>query len=320
MGVNYQGAYATPRMDLGEAFKEYMFDNAYFIGMQVFGRFDSRVKAGKFSAWKRASLLQVGNTKRAPRSAYNRGSVEAGDVTFQCEERGHEEPLDHGEREMYASDFDAEIACIETAGWRVLFDLEKAVRDSLWDTNVFTTGNGLRTDLATAWSNPAADIIGDVIANAEIVRKRTGMDPNALVVGAATLTNMLLNTAVRDAIKPTQLPSKAAIIAALSLLFGIDQVLVGRGVFNQADEGQDADVADVWEGGFASLVRVAPANARLQTPCAGRTIVWTSEANDAVMAEEYEEPQTNSRIYRARGFTDQKLIDPAFSQLLDIAG
>ncbi len=320
MGVNYSGSYAVPRLDLGEAFKEYLFMQGDFIGLQVLARFDTPKKQGTFSTWKRESLLLPGDTKRAPRAAYNRGSVEAGDVEYACEERGHETPLDDSEREFYASDFDSELACSQQSWWRVAYDVEVAIRDKVIDTTNFTTANGKRTDVSTAWSDPSADIIGDVQAGKEAVRRRTGMSPNVLVVGAAVVPYFLKNTAIRAAIQPTQLPTERAIMAAIAMLFGLEEVVIGKGVYNSADEGQAASVTDVWGSGWASLVRRAPTNAPLTTPCLGRTMVWIADVDDAVMTEEYYEPQTRSMIYRSRAHTDELQIDTSFAQLLDIAG
>lgn len=320
MGANYSGSYAAPRLDLGEAFKEYMSFMENWIGMRVLGRFNTPKKKGSFSYQTRESLTMPANVKRAPRSAYNRGETEHGDVSFECEERGHEVPLDDSEREFYASDFDAEVAAMEQAWWRVMYDIETDIKDLVFNTTTFTTGNGLRTDVSTAWSTITSDIIGDVTDGCESVRARTGMKPNALIIGAGVVPFFIKNTAIRDAIKPTQLPSQQAILNALAALFGIDEILVGKEVYNTANEGQAFSGSDIWSNSFASIARVAPANASLQTPCLGRTMLWTADAPDAVMAEEYREEQTRSNIYRARAHCDELIIDSSFAQLLDIAG
>ncbi len=61
-------------------------------------------------------------------------------------------------------------------------------------------------------------------------------------------------------------------------------------------------------------------NAPAEELCVGRTCLWTADSPDAVMVEEYFEPQTRSDIYRARHHVDEKLVDADAMQLLDTAG
>ena len=321
MGVNYSGSYATPRLDLGEAFKEYMFTEADFISMRAFGSFMTPKKKATFSKITRESLLRPVDTKRAPRTAYNRDNFDGADQAYACEERGHEVPLDDGERSFYASDFDAEASSSEVAWWRVMYDIEQATRDILFDgTTNFTTANGHRTDVSTAWSTATADIKNDVVTACETVRARTGMKPNSLIIGAGVLPFLLRNDDLINAIQYTSFPSVEAQLGFLANWFGLDQILVGKSVYNSADKGQTFSGSDVWDNAWASVARVAAPGAPLMTPCVGRTMVWEADTPEAIMVEEYREEQTRSNIYRCRAFTDELLIDKSFAQLLDIAG
>ena len=320
MPINYSSAYATPRLDLGEAFKEYLFDPQDFIGTALFPFFESPKKKATFSAIDREGLLRTADVKRAPKSAYNRDGYEASDKSFECVERGHEVPVDASDRELYASDFDAERIASEVAMWRVMVDQETAIKDIALNTTTYTTGNGKRTDVSTAWGTATADIVGDVSDACEKVRARTGMKPNVLAVGAAVIPFFLKNDDIIAAIQGTRVPTRQEKLDHLAAIFGVDRVLIGGGVTNTANEGQDATISDIWGSGWAFIARVAGEGAGLVTPCVGRSILWVSDVPEAIMAEEYEEPQTRSTIIRVRSFADELELDSNFAQLLDIAG
>lgn len=320
MAINYSGSYTTPRLELGEAMLEYTFSHSNLIGATLFPYFRTSKKKADFPRRVKETMLKRGNTKRAPRSAYSRSGSEVEDVEYSCQEYGEESQLDHSERELYASDFDAELAASEDAMWHVLMDHESRVKDIVLNTTTFTTGNGRRTDVSTAWSTTSADIIGDVTAACEAVRLRTGLAPNVLAFGAAVLPYMIRNTAIRASIQPTQLPTKDAILMALAALFGLEKVVIGGQVENTADEGQTATIADIWGSGWAVVARVADEGASLRVPCLGRTMLWVNDSPEAVMVESYEESQTRSTVFRARHHVDELLIDADLEQLLDIAG
>jgi hypothetical protein len=320
MAVQYSGSYATPRLDLGEAMKEYIFDPNEFVGMKILTPFLTPKRDGAFPKLRRESMLRRDPlVKRAASSGYSRGDFDAKDQTYACEERGHEIPVDHSLRAFYASDFDADMTSAEIAMWRVMFEQENDIKDIIFNTSTYTTGNGKRTDVAAAWATSTTDIIGDVLAAKESVRSRTGMDANTMVIGKVDFPNLLKNAAIRQAVQYTQLPGIDAIVEALRALFGLDKLLVGGGVYNSANEGQAATVADVWGTGYAWIGYTAPEGASLLVPSIGRTMVWTADVPEAVMVEEYEEPQTRSTVIRARSFCDELEIDSSFGQLLDTA-
>jgi len=87
--------------------------------------FQTKKKASIFPAITRESITREADTKRAPRGNYNRDSFQAKDRQYACEEHGLEGPLDDSEREMYATDFDAELTTVQIVTRRVLQAQEK---------------------------------------------------------------------------------------------------------------------------------------------------------------------------------------------------
>ena len=322
MGIGYSGAYSVPRADLGEAFLEYMWNPEDLIGMKLMPLLEVNRKEASFPKIRRESLLKTVDLKRAANGRYNRDSIEGEDDSYRCEEYGYEQPLDDSERRLYKNDFEAELQASQAAAHRLMLGHELRVRNAVVDTNAFTTGNGLRTDVGTAWSTVTADIIGDVLTACEAVRARTGMQPNTFWVGAGGLPDLIRNTAIRQSIHFFAQPSYSAVQASLADLFGVKQVVIGKQVSNTANEGAAATVTSAWIGtgaGSYAGVMVCPMGPSLRESGFGRSILWTDDSPDAVMVEEYREEQTRSTIYRARHNIDEKVFDTSFAQLLDIA-
>jgi len=314
----YSGTYATPRLDLGRAMWEYMLGSQGLIGTRVLPIFPTMLKSAAFSKITRASILRSRNVKRAPRAAYSRDQYEAKDQTFTCEERGHEQPLDDVERSLYARDFDAESAASRIAANVVLLEQERDISAMVFNTTTWT-GSSLYTDNSgTPWATAGTDIIGHVDAAKEKVRTNSGMKANALVISQAQLQNFKKNTAIKDAIKYTAIPTEDQIVAALQGLFGLKYILVGDMIRNSAKEGQAFVGEDVWSSTYAMICRIAEGQ-DLAEACLGRTMLWTADSPDNATVEEYREEQTRSWIYRARHHTDEVVFDANFGHLLKVA-
>lgn len=322
MGILHEGAYGSPRLDLGEAVLEYMLQQDEFIGTKVFPIFRTQRKAAEFTAITIESWLRRGaNVKRAPKTSYERDEFEVEARSYSCVERGHEAQLDDSERALYQHDFAAEVACSKLAMRRVLLDQEIDIAAAVLDgTTTFTVANGRRTDVATAWSTKTADIIEDVLAAREAVRNRIGAYGDAMAIGAPVLTSLLKNTGLRSAIGSDMDKSIGVIMDRLKQLLGLEEIFVGKAVYNSADEGQAYTGADVWGSGWALVFKRTREGDPLQEPHFGRTMLWTEDSPEAVMVEDYPEAQTRSHVYRARNHCDEYMGDPRFAQLLDIAG
>jgi len=319
--VNTSG---TPivRADLGEAYKEYVMAPETYIGVRVLGSYPVARKAAKWPKVLREQYLRAAEgIVRAAGAHYSRGKVKTEDLFYQCKERGREEKLPHEERALYASEYDAEMVTTEEAVNKVVLNQEIAIAAMIFDgTTNFTVGNGRRTDVTTAWALPAADIIGDVVDAVEKVRQRTGMDADTLVIGKAVIPYFLKNTAIRDAIKYTELAGVEAIKRSLSALFGLEKILIGGGVQNTANDGATPVISDIWSPIWASVCKTASPGDSLARPSLGRTLFWTNDADtESALVEEYEEAQTRSTIYRARSNAAEIFTDLGLAQLLDIA-
>src|SRR3990167_7150470 len=153
MGVEYSGTHAKPRLELGVAVMEYIEQAKEFIGTVCLPLFKTKKKESSFSAITMESITRDADTKRAPRSEYNRDGFQAKDLSYKCEEHGLEGALDDGEREMYASDFDAELITSQITARRLMQAQERRVAEILFNIATWTGADLFTDHSANPWDN-----------------------------------------------------------------------------------------------------------------------------------------------------------------------
>jgi len=313
------GTYATPRADLAQAMAEYDFSKKKFIGFQVLPSILVPHEAATFSKILREGMLRREDVKRTKKSAYNRGEWEHEDDTYQCYEYGLEQALDDSERAKYSRDFDAEFWSAKMAYERVLREHEIRVATAVFNATTWT-GASLTTGVSTEWSTPAtADVLGDVQGGKEKVRALTGMEPDTLICSQKVYNNIRRNAALLAAIAYVQVATDVNVRGAIAEWLGLDQILVGGGVYNSDPEGDTSFTgADIWDDEYAMVCVAGRAGMPLQVPCIGRTVTWEADSpeTDGLIVEEYREEQTRSWVYRARHNVDEKVLDASFGHLL----
>jgi hypothetical protein len=311
--------YATPRADLAQAMAEYDFSKKNFIGFQVMPSLLVPLQAATFAKIVREGLLRREDVKRTVRSGYKRSEWEFEDDTYQCYEYGLEQALDDSERARFSRDFDSEFWAAKIAYERVLREHEIRVATAIFNTSTWT-GAALTTAASAVWSNVGTDILSDVTAAKEKVRSLTGMMPNTLIVSQKVLGLIRKNTGLINAVSYVQLASERNVLNAIADWLGLEQILVGGGVYNSDPEGDTSLTGvDIWDDGYAMVCVGARAGDPLQTPCIGRTLCWQADSpeTDGLIVEEYREEQIRSWIYRARHNVDEKVMDANYGHLIN---
>lgn len=315
---NYQGTRATPRMDLGAAVMEILETAETWAGLRALPIFKTPVKEASYSAITRESIARESDMKRAPRGSYNRDNFDAEDKTFNCEEYGTEQPIDDGERILYAKDFDADMVAVRVATRRLMAAQEKRIADLVLNTTTFTGATLYTDNSGTPWDTVSTDIIAQVGAAKEKVRQNSGMKANALIMGWSNIERCIINTNIRASISPTHVTSYDEIISRLASLFGLRYIIVGDAVRNTANEGIAFSGSDVWNDDYVMVARVVENPEDLSEPGLGRTFLWTPDSPENVTVEEYREEPIRSDVFRVRQHTDEVLIDANFGHMLKV--
>ena len=319
MGIEYSGQRATPRMDLGTALLEYVEQEKEFIGTSVMPIFKTQKQKSVYPAITRESLTRNADTKRAMRGNYNRDGFSAKDKSYNCQEHGLEGILDDSEREMYASDFDAELITTKITMRRVLQAQEKRIASALFNTSTFT-GSALYTDVSGSapWDAVGSKVISQIRTAKSKVRSNCGMKPNALIMSSTNIERLKANTEIVDLIKYTSRPTDAEVRTALADLFGVKYIFEGKAIQNTAKEGKTFVSGDIWSDDYVLLAIVANDGQDLSQPGIGRTFLWEADSPDNAVVEQYRAEDVRSDIYRVRQHVDEQLIDSYFGHLLKV--
>ncbi len=325
------------RPDLGMAYYEYDYEAEAmgYIAQRVLPVFPSAIAFGQFTVVPREQLMKDVQTERAPGAGYTRDKLAIEPHSFSCKEHGVEEPIDNREAAVYAYTFDYEMVVANRAASKLWRAMEIRAAAKVFNTTTWT-GAALTTAVSIPWTTFAtATPINDVRAAVLKVRASCGQRPNALIISFTTFVALQNCTQIQERLKYSGIDDPKLITPAqLAQLFMIDEVIIADAMRNTANSAQTASIGDIWSSTMAMVARLAPRDgnrADLRANVLGRTFAFTGEtgqqpaqssggAQSGLVFEEYPEPQTNSRIIRARMDYDQNVIDPSCGHLLTNVG
>jgi hypothetical protein len=313
------GTHATPRMDLGQAFHEYMMEGVRFIADAIFPQRAVAKKAATLKVTKRKNL-DVPNIKHANGSTYNRITLYMDDLSYECVNEGLEGPVTDEDRANFLTDFDAEVEVTQAIKIKMRLAREQAVASAIFNTTTWDTSTAaLYTDNSSApWDTAGSAVIKQIQTAREQVRKNCGIPANSMIISEAQMVNLLNNTEIKAKFPGATVITEAMMRAQMGAIFGIQNLLVGQAIYNSANEGQDFSGADIWSDDYAMVAVIGSEGTPLTEPQLGRTMVWNEYASEVEYVESYREEQTESDIIRVKRFIQHKVFDPYFAHLMKI--
>lgn len=312
-------SYATPRLDLGEAMWEYINSQDNYIGIKALPLRPVDKQAGTFARIKREGFLRNRDLRRGRGAGYNQDTFECTDQAYACEEFGLEGVLDDSDRAKYQSDFDAEEATVTIITEALLRGQEQRIAALLFNTNTWT-GSDLYTDYSSTapWTSTTTDVVAQIAAAKAKVFSKTGLEPRTLIINRTNLDRLANNDDLIARIMYTERAGHSAVASALADLLDLDQVLVGRAVYNAGPEGGTASISPVWSNLYA-MVAVTAKTESLTEPCVGRTMLWAADSPTNVVVEQYRNEARRSDVFRVRHHVDELVFDPYYAHLLKVA-
>lgn len=317
-------ATAVNRWEYGVSFSEFDLEMNHrgFIGPRVLRPRGTAQQSASYGKIKIEQLLRQRSTKRAGRGSYGRDNWEFDQLSFATEEYGWEAVMDDRELRIYRDILDQESISRLRAIDAVCQEYERDVAAAVFNTSVWT-GAALTTAVATPWSTWAtATPIKDL--NAAIDKVRVGgVRPNALILNDPLYRDLINCAEVLDRIRYAQVASREVVVAALSGLLNLKQVIVGDSLKNTANEAAAASISDIW-GRYAMVARVAETEDPREV-CIGRTFMFEAENSPgaagtedalAVIVEEYREESSRGSVFRARNDRDIQILYPQAGHLL----
>jgi hypothetical protein len=144
----------------------------------------------------------------------------------------------------------------------------------VWGTDITGVASGPTGPQTIQWSNGlTSDPIGDITARKSDVLLSTGMEPNVLVLSYPVFTALTLHPLIIDRIKYTSMPTARNLTAALlAEMFGVDEVIVSKAVYNAGIEG-GADAFN-WIMGKSALLAYRAPSPGLMIPSSGYIFPW----------------------------------------------
>lgn len=309
----YRNSDAVIRPELSAVVEEAANTDAYFIGTRVLPVYNSTKKTGEFmKITKSASEVQKKNvTQRAQKGAYGRVDRTYEKDNFACSDRGLEELLDDSVTAELADFFSTEQVTSKLLLRSIMIDHEIRVAAEVFNSSNFDAVNG-----AVAYSEGNLATINfplDIQTALKRVKKRGEL-----------VNTMVLNRDIFDIVRRSTLMAtflfgplgggQQITEEMLGKAFGIPSVLIADATYDSSNKGQTAAADYIWSNDYIWIGNVQGGD--FSAGGAGRTIVWTGDANSLFVTETYRSEQNRSDVIRVRQHTDEKVINTPAGTLI----
>lgn len=280
--------------------------DADFIADQLIPRIPVAKQSDKYYTIPKGAFLRVPNTKRAPKTEANRVEFEVSSDSYFADNYALA-----GENAIEDIDnADNPIQLRQNTTRLVVSNLRRdhEVRVANLVTSISNVGSGVQLSGADLWSNGGSDPIADVTTAQAFIRQRTGIMPNTMVIDQDTVQVVRRHPLLLDMYKYTS--GGQLSMDQLRDAFGIDRVLVGKGIKENALEGGTSSVTNIW-GNSVLICHVGMATG-LQSQTFALRFGWQPSNFPAPFAvqtnRENAAGQRHVEVLEAGYFQDEKIV------------
>jgi hypothetical protein len=252
------------------------------------------------------SRMDAPDSKRAPRSNYNRIDWNVTTDTYLAEQYGLEGEIDDEERKNAASPLDLDVDTTEIVTDMVLNNREKRVADLVLNPAVITQNTTLSG--ANQWHLDTSDPLLDLKnARVQIYAGAPGYTPNTMVIGYLVFEALKLHPDIKEIVKYTE----RAIITRqiLAAVFEVEELLIGKVIRRTSKEGAVDAFGDVW--GKDALLFYRETRPSLKRASFGYQI-RTSD----LRVFRYREDKRDTDVIRVSEKQDEKIVAAATAYLI----
>ena len=228
------------------------FKNRNYIADQVALMKDNVCKVAKITKYRPGDWFRDEATVRAPGTRAARGSHELDSVNINpvqyafAKEVTDEDIASEGD--FNTPTINLQQDAVEFTADKIDLKKEKRVSQLIKDTT-WADGNAAGEDAAGLWAPGGSNTMISDVRNAKaVIRNKTGMIANTLVIDYTTFESLIEEATINDKIKHTRLGVLTEDL--LAQLLGLKKVLVGRSIENTANEVSGADAftsSNIWE-------------------------------------------------------------------------
>jgi len=256
------------------------------------------------------SRMDAPDSKRAPRSAYNRVDWNVTTDTYLAEQYGLEGEIDDEERKNAAAPLDLDIDTTEIVTDMVLNNREARVANLVLNPAVVTQGTTLSG--TAQWSAPTtSDPLVDISNGRKAIYSGApGYGPNAIVMGFYVFEALKIHPDITDIVKYTE---RAIItVQILAAVFEVDAVLVGKVIRRVSKEGQTDAFADVWGKNVLLFYRE-------NRPSLKRASFGYQMRENDLRVFRYREDKRDTDVIRVSEKADEKIVAANLGYLIQSA-
>lgn len=316
----YPTSGATIRQDLNIKVEEAAAADKFFIAESVMPPMPVEAKSGTYPKLKlaEAELLTAASAVRSRGGEYSKISRSWDTDTYDCVDRGLEEPVDDTDARDLARFFNVEAAAARLTLRNVRLAKELRVAQATMNTSNY----GAATNSAVAYTEANIATINfarDIGAAVERVNDN-GHEANTIVLSSTVLERLKRSTLLQNFVRgsivgQTQTPINAQSIAQAFADYGITQVLVGRGRYNSAKKGATYTASSIWGTSHVWVGFVNPNASNPMDGGAGFEFYWNAEGG-LYVTETYREEKKRSNMVRVRQNTTEKVTDATAGTLI----
>ncbi len=291
------------RPDLGELAFEHMEspDGFGMMGLDILPIHPVIEKSADYPVIPNETILKIQNVKRQANGHYNRSDWEWEMKTYACEERGWEEPVERSERNNFARLFDLEVEAASRANGIIMRRQEFDIATLLFNATTFA---GRTAAITNEWDDatnatPRADIIKAQQASLIYL--------DSLAISLTVFQNLVNTAEIKEALKytnPIEMGGLEAQRQMVAKYLGLNGLFVSNAKKDTAKKGQSTVGTDIWSNEYALVFKRAT-SVSFREPALGRTMLWTPDSPNILTVDQYEEPQSDSNIYRVRHNADE---------------
>lgn len=262
--------------------------NEEYIADQVFPAVNVTKISDKFYIFDKGAWFRVeSRAVRAPGTRAARMDYTLSTGSYVCVEYAFAKGVSDEVRDNSDDPLRPEIEAAEFVTDNLLRAKEKRVGDLVsacanWANSVTPS---------TKWDDDTSDPLGDVDTARTAILQATGMMPNTMVMGWEVWEDLKNHPDLLDRIKYTERGVLTSDLAAG--LFEVNKLLVGRSVYESAEEGETSSMAFIW-GKQATLLYV-PESPGLMKPASG--YVFRFKAREV---SRFREDQERQDVFEAR--------------------
>lgn len=273
------------------------------VGPKIAPMLPSAIHAAAYYIYDTSNLTDIPtDIRRGPSAPFKRLTSKLSSDTFLCKDYGIEEPMDKMEIQMYASVFAADKSALERAVRVVAINHELRVRTLARAVSQTATPT-------VKWNvgNTTSTIVADIEAAKAVIRSQIGTLPNLLVLPYDVLVSLRQAPELKAYYSYVQ--GGLLTLDNLKALLGFPEIVVSGTIINSANEGQTASLGDIWTD--EAFMCYADPSADPKALNFARTFNWTAADGSGpggINTFTYDETEIDSRIVRARQYTDEKVI------------